>query len=154
MAVRRTALALVLLCLCARALPAQAPVSGAATLGIRPGRTIRVAVPGEGRVTGDVTELSDGGVTLLTAAGPRRFAALPDTLWTRERALVGGAVVGGIAGVGGGILLGLVANALCEYDCGSSGGYAVAGGLLGGVAGAALGTLVGAGIPRWQRRQP
>ena len=134
--------------------PAQAPASSPDALGLRPGRTVRVAVPGEGRLSGNVTAVSGTGFSFATANGPRSFASLPDTLWTRERAVVPGAIGGGIVGIAGGILLGLVANALCEYDCGGAGGYAIAGGLAGGAAGAALGSLVGAAVPRWKRRVP
>lgn len=125
-----------------------------AMLGVRPGRTVRVAMPGGGRVAGQVTASGDDGFTLATPGGERRFAALPDTLWTRGRAVVPGVLVGGIAGVGAGILLGLFANAICEYECGSAAGSAAAGALLVGAGGAALGALVGAAIPRWQRRVP
>lgn len=141
-------------------LPAQVPDAGAAdsaalaALGVRPGRTVRVTVPGDGRLAGDVTALDGGGFALALPGGARRFATLPDTLWTRERAVVPGAIVGGIAGVVGGIFVGLIGNALCEYDCGAPVGYAAAGGLLFGVGGAALGSLVGAAIPRWKRRVP
>jgi hypothetical protein len=127
---------------------------GFAVPGVAPGRAVRVAVPGEGRVSGDVLRVDAAGLTLDTDAGARTFATLPDTLWTRGRAVLPGTIVGGAAGIAGGILLGLVANALCEYDCGAEVGYAAAGGLLGGIAGAGLGALVGAGIPRWQRRLP
>jgi hypothetical protein len=123
-------------------------------LGVRPGRTVRVAMPGEGRAAGQVTVSGDDGFTLATPGGERHFAALPDTLWTRGRAVVPGVLVGGIAGVGAGILLGLFANAICEYECGSAAGDAAAGALLVGAGGAALGALVGAAIPRWQRRFP
>jgi len=122
--------------------------------GVTPGRRIRVAIPSEGRITGDVRTAGPAGLAIETASGPRTFATLPDTLWTRERAVGAGAIVGGIAGVGGGILLGLVANALCEYECGSAVADAALGAVVTGVAGAALGTLVGAAIPRWQRRLP
>jgi hypothetical protein len=141
-------------------LSAQAPNAGTADSaalaahGVRPGRTVRVAVPGDGRLAGDVTALDGGGFTLALPGGERRFPTLPDTLWTRGRAVVPGAIVGGIAGVVGGIFVGLIGNALCEYDCGSPVSYAAAGGLLFGVGGAALGSLVGAAIPRWQRRVP
>jgi hypothetical protein len=64
-------------------------------------------------------------------------------------------IVGGIVGAGAGVLLGLFANALCEYDCNdSAAGDAALGALVVGAGGAALGALVGAAIPRWQRRAP
>jgi hypothetical protein len=158
--VRQLLMALLLVLGGAGMLEAQAPDSaasggaGLAALGVRQGRTARVAVPGEGRVAGTVTATDSDGFTLATPGGQRRFPALPDTLWTRERAVAPGIVVGGIAGIGAGVFLGLIANALCEYDCGSPAGDAALGGLVVGVGGAALGALVGAAIPRWQRRAP
>lgn len=154
---RRTLVTLVALTIAAGTLEAQDPEAGfaaGAALGVKPGKSVRVAVPGEGRVTGAVRTSDANGLVLQTAGGPRTFATLPDTLWTRERAIGAGAIVGGIAGIGGGIFLGLIANALCEYDCGSPAADAAVGALVTGVAGAALGTLVGAAIPRWQRRVP
>ena len=145
--------ALLLLC-SATAARAQDSTRSVAPPGVKPGHTVRLAVPGQGRVVGDVERMGSDGLTLGTASGPRTFAVLPDTLWTRERSVKQGAIAGGIAGVAGGIFLGVIANALCEYDCGSSAGYAAAGGLLVGVGGAALGSLVGAAIPRWKRRTP
>jgi hypothetical protein len=125
-----------------------------AEFGVRPGRTVRVAVAGEGRLAGTVMASDERGFVLSTDGGDRRFAALPDTLWTRGRAVAQGAVVGGIVGVGAGVLLGLFGNAMCEYDCGPAAGDAALGALLVGASGAALGALVGAAIPRWQRRLP
>jgi hypothetical protein len=144
----------VLLFAATRIAQAQAAAPGFESVGIKPGRTVRVALPGEGRVSGQVQAVGSSGLTLETATGPRTLAALPDTLWTRERAVLPGTIVGGTAGVLGGVFLGLLANALCEYDCGSAAAYAVGGGVLVGVAGAALGTLVGAAVPRWKRRLP
>jgi len=142
-------------------LAAQGPDPAVARRGPRPptlacgqGRTVRVAVAGEGRLAGTVTASDGAGFTLATPGGERRFATLPDTLWTRGRAVAQGAVVGGIVGVGAGVLLGLFGNALCEYDCGPAAGDAALGALLVGASGAALGALVGAAIPRWQRRLP
>jgi hypothetical protein len=158
---RRELVTLVLLLGCAGMLAAQVPDSAAgagatpAALGVRPGRTARVAVPGEGRVAGTVTSTGQDGFTLATPGGERRFPALPDTLWTRERAVVPGIVVGGIVGAASGVLLGLFANAICEYDCNDSAtGDAALGALVVGAGGAALGALIGAAIPRWKRRVP
>ena len=153
----RTLVTLIAVTIVAGTLEAQVPAAGfaaGAALGVKPGRTVRVAVPGEGRVSGDVRSFGTEGLVLETERGPRTFATLPDTLWTRERAIGAGAIVGGIAGIGGGIFLGLIANALCEYECGSPVADAALGAVVTGVAGAALGTLVGAAIPRWQRRVP
>jgi hypothetical protein len=158
---RREIVTLVLLLGCTGMLAAQVPDSAAvahatpAALGVRPGRTARVAVPGEGRIAGTVTASDPDGFTLATPGGERRFPTLPDTLWTRERAVVPGMVVGGIVGAGAGVFLGLIANALCEYDCNDSPvGDAALGALVVGAGGAALGALVGAAVPRWKRRAP
>jgi len=151
---RRSVIGALLLLCSVTAVQAQDSTRSVAPPGVKQGHTVRLAVPGQGRVVGNVERVGSDGLTLGTASGPRTFAVLPDTLWSRERSVKQGAIVGGIAGVAGGIFLGVIANALCEYDCGSSAGYAAAGGLLVGVGGAALGSLVGAAIPRWKRRTP
>lgn len=70
-------------------------------------------------------------------------------LWQRKRAVGAGAITGGIIGLGTGAFFGLIATALCEYDCASTGSGIAFGGLLGAAFGAGTGAMIGAAIPRW-----
>ncbi len=80
-----------------------------------------------------------------------------DKLWVRGRATKTGAIIGGIvgllAGVGYGLLLGEV---ICNNeDCNADTGTVVAAlGLGGALAGAGGGALIGAAIPKWHLRFP
>jgi hypothetical protein len=128
-------------------------LDSASVVQLRPDRFVRLHVPGMGRFSGNVgfhtaTEL------LLKAEGESRTVSLGavDTLWVRGRRTKTGAIIGGILGIGGGVFLGALAEALCEYDCG--GNYIVAGGLFGGVTGGVTGAIIGTAIPRWKRVFP
>ncbi len=72
-------------------------------------------------------------------------------LWVRGRATKIGAIVGGVAGVAAGAVLGLIVAGVCEIDCPTQTTGLVVGGLLGGAAGLGAGAIVGAAIPRWKR---
>jgi hypothetical protein len=144
------------------AVPA-APVSGQATrpagldsasvLLLKPDRFIRIQVPGMGRLTGNVALRSASELTLMTETDSRAISlGSIDTLWVRGRRTKTGAIVGGILGIGGGIFLGALGEALCEYDC--EGNYIVGGALFGAAAGGAAGAIVGTAIPRWKRVFP
>lgn len=72
--------------------------------------------------------------------------------WVRGRHTKAGAIVGGAAGLGLGVYIGLIANALCETsDCGSA--YFLAPAIF-IPAGALVGAAVGAAIPNWRRIIP
>jgi hypothetical protein len=73
-------------------------------------------------------------------------------VWARGRHTKAGAILGGAAGLGLGLYIGLVANALCETgDCG--GAYLLAPALF-IPAGALVGAVVGAAVPNWRRIIP
>jgi len=73
-------------------------------------------------------------------------------VWVRGRHTKAGAIVGGVGGLGLGLFVGYVANALCETDdCGRA--YLLAPALF-IPAGALVGAAVGAAIPNWRRIIP
>ena len=149
---------LALLVTLASTLPAQeqSPPHGldsASILLLKPDRFVRIQVPDLGRVQGTVGSRVGGDLVLESDGGSRRVhLAAVDTLWVRGRAIKQGAIVGALLGLGGGLALGAIGDALCEYDCG--GNYTVTGGFLGTLFGAATGAVVGAAIPRWRRVFP
>jgi hypothetical protein len=149
-------LALLLVSL-ASTLSAQESASGgldsASILLLKPDRFVRIQLPELGRVQGKVGSRVGEALTLKSEEGDRRVRlAAVDTLWVRGRATKLGAIVGGVLGLGSGLLLGALGDALCEYDCG--GNYALTGGLLGAAVGGATGAVIGSAIPRWRRVFP
>ena len=81
-----------------------------------------------------------------------------DSLWTRERSFLRGALIGGAVGgvVVSGFFLFLV-KGLCESVKGCSDDYPLAigyGVVIGGGSGALIGTGIGGLVRRWQRRYP
>ena len=77
-------------------------------------------------------------------------SATIDTLWTRGYSTKAGAIVGALLGAGIGVL---AATSLGESDTDRTALWAVS---LGGgtVAGGLVGMLIGAALPRWNRRFP
>lgn len=128
-------------------------LDSASILQLRPDRFVRIQLPEIGRIQGRVGSRS-GSAIVLQMEGEDRTISLGavDTLWVRGRRTKSGAIIGGLLGIGGGIFLGAIANALCEYDCGGS--FVIGGAIAGGVAGGALGAVIGAAIPRWRRVFP
>jgi hypothetical protein len=128
-------------------------LDSASILLLKPDRFVRLRVPDLGRVQGRVGFLSPTELTLQAETEYRtiRLAAV-DTLWVRGRRTKAGAIIGAILGIGGGIFLGAVGDALCEYDC--NGNYVVTGGVLGGLAGGVTGAIIGSAFPRWRRVFP
>jgi hypothetical protein len=73
-------------------------------------------------------------------------------VWVRGRHTKTGAIIGGVGGLGLGLFIGYIANALCETDdCGSA--YLLAPALF-IPAGALVGAAIGAAIPNWRRIIP
>jgi len=124
----------------------------AATARLHPDQTIRLALPGQGRVTGATVIDSVGHLVFQPARGTSSVPlAGADTLWVRKRAWVPGMVVGGILGVGFGAFVIAVGSSLCDtQDC-ISAGQTIGALLVSGAVGAALGAGVGALIPKWKR---
>jgi hypothetical protein len=142
--------------LCGTSANAQAApdvMDSASVAAIKPDRLVRFAVPDLGRVKGRVSGLSGSSVILLTDDQSRSIP-IPaiDTLWVRARATKAGGIVGALLGLGGGVFLGAVADALCETDC--AGNATVSVGVVGTIAGAGIGALIGSAIPRWKKIFP
>lgn len=73
-------------------------------------------------------------------------------VWVRSRHTKTGAILGGVGGLGLGLFVGYIANALCETDdCGNA--YLLAPALF-IPAGALVGAAIGAAIPNWRRIIP
>lgn len=129
-------------------------LDSASVVQLRPDRFVRIQVPELGRIQGTVGSRSATELELQSEGTSRRIQlAAVDTLWVRGRRTKTGAIIGGILGLGGGIFLGALGEALCEYDCDND-NYIVTGALFGAAAGGATGALIGAAIPRWKRVYP
>ena len=128
-------------------------LDSASILLLKPDRFVRLQVPDLGRVQGRVGVHTATELILQVETENRtiRLAAV-DTLWVRGRHTKAGAIIGGILGIGGGVLLGALGDALCEYDC--DGNYTLNGAVLGALAGGVTGAIVGSAIPRWRRVFP
>jgi hypothetical protein len=122
------------------------------------GQRLRIEQPGGARLEGVFSSVTRDS---LVVAGDVGLAQLSDSdidkLWVRGRATKTGAIIGGIvgllAGVGYGLLLGEV---ICNNeDCNADTGVVVAVLGLGGAAvGAGGGAVIGAAIPKWHLRFP
>ena len=137
----------------AQDLSAQRSAQITAAARLHPGQTVRLAVPGQGRITGMTVAGESGGVA-FRAMGVNDSVSLAsaDTLWVRKRAWVAGMVVGGVVGTGFGALVAAAASGLCDTaDPCVTTGEAVAVSLVSGAIGAALGAGIGALIPKWKR---
>lgn len=123
----------------------------AATLRLHPGQQVRLALPGTGRVPGNVTMLPGGRLTVLAGDDHRELSlGLADTVWIRKTAWVPGLVIGGVLGAAFGAFAGAVAQGVCEYDCPST-GEVVGVSVVTAAFGAGLGAGIGALIPKWKR---
>lgn len=116
---------------------------------------IRVQTPEGDRVIGTLTQIAGDSVRLATGEGDRTIP-LPriDAFWTRGRAILPGALIGGAVGLGVGVFYGLVIAALEETTDKDYAGRAAVVGLLGGLGGAVVGGVIGAAIPTWKQRFP
>lgn len=121
-----------------------------AAASLRAGTLIMAELQGLDRARGLLQGAGLNGIEIADASGAR-VLPLADVsrLWQRKRAVGAGAVVGGVIGAGTGVFFGLIATALCEYDCASTGSGIAIGGLLGAAFGAGTGAVIGAAIPRW-----
>jgi hypothetical protein len=120
---------------------------------LKPDRFVRIQVPDFGRVQGNVGAVTPADLTLVTEEGSRTVhLAAVDTLWVRGRRTKLGAIIGGVVGLGGGVFLGLLAEALCENSC--EGDAVLTLGLLGTGTGALTGAIIGTAFPRWRRVHP
>ena len=153
----RLTLAAILMALVAAPAGAQRPTGE-----IPPGREVRWVQSGL-RVTGTVT-WRDGDTLAVRTASSRPFViqlSVLDSLWVRQSGAGRGALIGGIAGLTAGAVVGLLFNAhFCESGflnegTGSScwGAVPLFGLVLGGAT-AVVGAGVGAAVGRWDLRIP
>ncbi len=129
--------------------------ASAALARLHPETLIRLESVDGRRVEGRFDTLSPGSVR-LTYDGTGESIDLNrlSAVWVRGRHTKAGGVVGGVAGLGLGVFIGLIANAVCESDdCRGAGPYLV-GSALFIPAGALVGGAIGAAIPRWRRIAP
>jgi hypothetical protein len=114
---------------------------------LRPERFIRIETPALGRIQGTVAQRSAAALTL--ANGGEHIIPIQEIqrAWVRGNHAKTGAIIGGILGAGGGLLLGLLIDAVCEGDCNGSAATVT---LLGLGAGAGTGALIGLAFPRWK----
>jgi hypothetical protein len=117
---------------------------------LRPTRFVRVELPDLSRIQGQVTRSSMTELYLSQDDQERRIPTDQiQRAWVRGRATGIGAIVGSVIGLGGGLLLGAVVDAVCETE--SCGGATIPVGLLGAGVGAGVGAIVGSAIPRWHQ---
>lgn len=120
------------------------------------GKVVRARLVGDGTVQGRFVPLGDGRLGIRTDQGATdtlRLGSLSE-LAVRQRHTRTGAIVGGIAGVGFGVFVGYVANALCDAaDCRTGRTYAIAIPVF-GAGGALLGAALGSAFPKWKRVFP
>jgi hypothetical protein len=114
---------------------------------------VRVELLDRRRLTGTLGSVSPTAIVLRDSDGAGASVQLADVarLWRRGRATRTGALVGGALGAGFGLFIGAVAVGVCEYDCPSSTGSAMAAGAVSfGLLGTVPGALIGAAFPRWR----
>jgi len=119
---------------------------------LHPESMVRVEADGR-RLEGRFDGLTSSGIRVaFDGTGESVDLSRLSAVWVRGRHTETGAIVGGAAGLGLGLFVGYVANALCETgDCGSA--YLLAPALF-IPAGALVGAAVGAAIPNWRRIIP
>ena len=156
--VRSRCLAVAVTLLAPAALRAQAPADppSGVLARIESGKVVRARLDSGRTVVGQYAPVGDGRLGIRTDAGTTDTLLLTGLreLSVRGRHTKTGALVGGVAGIGFGILVGYVVTHVCDAaDCDGSGPYAVAIPLFGG-GGALLGAAIGAAIPKWKRVFP
>lgn len=138
-----------------RPTPNRDSVWGAALARLRPGKTIRIHLIGNGRIEG---EFAHGSATTLTLAGTpapvEHSTAALDSLWVRGTGAKTGALIGGVAGLLVGTAFGVLINGSCEADGASCGGWVPGAGLAGAAVVGLLGAAIGSGFTHWRRRVP
>jgi hypothetical protein len=118
---------------------------------LRDSQWVRLASPGLGRRDGRLLDRTGSELVLWTESESLRVPASSiDTVWTRGRSTVVGAIVGGLIGAGLGIIAG---STFGEENAGSAKNVVGLAGI--GMAGLGLiGAAIGTAVPRWQRRYP
>jgi len=120
---------------------------------LHPESVLRIEAQGGRRVEGRFDGLSQTSIR-LSFDGSGESVDLDEltAVWVRGRHTKTGAIVGGAAGLGLGLYIGIVVNALCETgDCTNA--YFAAPALF-IPAGVLIGAAIGAAIPNWRRIIP
>jgi hypothetical protein len=138
---------------------AQAPETTDTTLQqalapLTPGTTVRISQD-LSRVEGSLQRLNRYDLVLNVSEAEQTLSLEEvDTLWVSRRGRAGkGALIGGLAGLGIGLLTGAIAAPEGATDT-PKGAVALAGAGAGALAGAFLGLLVGAEVRYWERAYP
>jgi hypothetical protein len=120
---------------------------------LHPESVLRIDAQGGRRVQGRFDGLSQASIRVsFDGSGESVDLDQLTAVWVRGRHTKTGAIVGGVGGLGLGLFIGYVANALCETgDCGRA--YLLAPALF-IPAGALVGAAIGAAIPNWRRIIP
>lgn len=141
----------------AQATPAGDPRAAAFAKALEAGRTVRLSTAAGRRVTGTVVRADGTTIVLRDERGETSVAAAEvDTLWQRGKATKTGAIVGGVAGLAAGIIIG--AELKSEMEEGSTNDdwtLAIPAGAVGGtLVGGAIGAGVGSAFGKWTRVWP
>ena len=120
---------------------------------LHPETVLRIEAQDGRRVQGRFDGLSPTGIRVsFDGSGETVDLNHLTAVWVRGRHTKTGAIIGGVGGLGLGLFVGYIANALCETDdCGSA--YLLAPALF-IPAGALVGAAIGAAIPNWRRIIP
>jgi hypothetical protein len=120
---------------------------------LHPESVLRIEAHGGRRLQGHFDGLTQTSVRVsFDGSGESVDLDQLTAVWVRGRHTKAGAILGGAAGLGLGLYIGLVVNALCETDdCGSA--FLLAPALF-IPAGALVGAAIGAAIPNWRRILP
>jgi len=120
---------------------------------LHPESVLRIEAQGGRRVQGRFDGLSQSSIRVsFDGSGESVDLDQLTAVWVRGRHTKTGAIVGGVGGLGLGLFIGYIANALCETDnCGNA--YLLAPALF-IPAGALVGAAIGAAIPNWRRIIP
>ncbi len=123
---------------------------------IESGKVVRARLDADRTVVGAYTPMGDGRLGIRSDQGSTDTLRLGEIreLSVRGRHTKSGAIIGGIAGVGFGVLVGILVSGFCETDsCRGIEPYALAIPLFGG-GGALLGAALGSAFPKWKKVFP
>lgn len=120
---------------------------------LHPESVVRIEAQGGRRIQGRFDGVSPTGIRVsFDGSGESVDLDQLTAVWVRGRHTKTGAILGGVGGLGLGLFVGYIANALCETDdCGSA--YLLAPALF-IPAGALVGAAIGAAVPNWRRIIP
>jgi hypothetical protein len=115
---------------------------------LRTERFVRIETSALGRIQGTVAQRSATDLTLTNGGEHVIPVQEIQRAWVRGRHTKTGSIIGGVLGAGGGLILGLLAEGLCEFDCHHN--TALPATLFGIGIGAGVGAIIGSAFPRWK----